>query len=181
MRIIVAPESYTLSSDEVSCFLAGGITGCAVWQEEVIEQLKRLEEIDEDLNRLVIFNPRRSEWPTDTNEIQKQIQWEHDSLEASDIFSMYFVNSESVQPICLYELGKHTELWRLIYGELATSFMTIGIEDGYKRALDVEMQMTCDHLEGAIRLNATPLIHATAIASCLKEYLAWKKKEIKIL
>ena len=65
-----------------------------------------------DLSDLVIFNPRRDNFPIDDpNASKEQIKWKFDALSKSDIFSMYFVwETESTQPICFYELGKDLEL-----------------------------------------------------------------------
>ena len=38
MKIITAPEIYRDSSN-IACFLAGGITNCPNWQNEVIKNI----------------------------------------------------------------------------------------------------------------------------------------------
>lgn len=109
MKIITAVEEYSDSdlNGKTACFLAGGITNCRNWQIEVINLLKDYEK-NMDLSDLVIFNPRRDNFPSDDpNSSKEQIKWEFDALSKSDIFSMYFVGeTESTQPICFYELGK---------------------------------------------------------------------------
>lgn len=98
-QIITAPSIekpiYT------SIFLAGGITNCKDWQKEVIKEL--------EFENISIFNPRQENFDiTDKNASFKQISWEFERLEQMDIFSMYFCNSESDQPICMYELGRNS-------------------------------------------------------------------------
>lgn len=77
---------------------------------------------------------------------------------------MYFTNSEnSVQPICLYELGRHLE--RMIHrfpGDWKDRII-IGIEDGYSRTQDVIIQsrlaLRCDVTQERI----TPEVYAQMI------------------
>ena len=104
MKVITAVESYVPSEKDICVFLAGGITNCPNWQNEVIEELRKFKDTDS----LVVFNPRRDNFPIhDTNASQEQIAWEFKWLERMDIFSMYFSGSESDQPICMYELGRN--------------------------------------------------------------------------
>ena len=51
MKVITAIEKFTKRKDEIDvfCFLAGGITNCAEWQDAVLDLLK-----DED-DHLIIF------------------------------------------------------------------------------------------------------------------------------
>ena len=39
MRVITAPEKYRKKSNDITVFLAGGITNCWEWQDKVIELL----------------------------------------------------------------------------------------------------------------------------------------------
>jgi hypothetical protein len=96
MEVITAPGDIDLYS-EPSCFLAGGITNCPWWQDDIIEALAEEEG--------TLFNPRRRDFDvTDPDASRKQITWEFFALEAANVFSMWFSNAESDQPICLYEL-----------------------------------------------------------------------------
>ena len=63
MKVITAPEYYSPKNNELCVFLAGGITNCDDWQQEVIYYLKHIPE--EKTDRLVVFNPRRTKWPKD--------------------------------------------------------------------------------------------------------------------
>ena len=100
MRVITAPEQYERCAGDVTCFLAGGITKCHPWQDKVIEALKKVNP-----EHLVVFNPRRENFPIDDpSAAEEQIKWEFEHLEKVQIFSMYFCQSPSDQPICMYEL-----------------------------------------------------------------------------
>ncbi len=64
--------------------------------------------------------------------IKEQIAWEYHAIEACDIFTMWFCKSESVQPICMYELGR--ALWR-------KDTICLGVDPAYSRRLDVLTQV----------------------------------------
>jgi hypothetical protein len=138
MKVYQAPDKidwYEVGRGK-SIFLAGGITGCDNWQEDLIFDLRSLDNSGLfDLKRLTVFNPRRDDFDvTDTKTAIEQIKWEHKCLEMCDICSFFFPASESVQPITLYELGK--------YSRDHTS--VISIQEGYKRAEDVKIQLALD-------------------------------------
>lgn len=153
MKVITAPEYYSPKNDEVCVFLAGGITNCDDWQQEVIYYLKHIPK--NKIDRLVIFNPRRIKWPKDgdLDEIRRQIHWEADYIRSADIFSMYFTNTEkSDQPICFYELGKY----------LGTARKIISYQEGFKRAFDVDIQIE-EILGINVNKNISPMEHAKLI------------------
>ena len=144
MKIVVAPEDIICLPTEIKCFLGGGITNCPEWQQEVIAKLEKYDAIHpEDLNRLVIFNPRRENFPIDDpNAARQQISWEFKWLQKMDIFSMFFTAGESDQPICMYELGRNVSSMEWTYGcdEMADR-LVLTSEEGYKRLIDVVTQM----------------------------------------
>ena len=157
-------KKYNISPEEVSCFLAGGITDCPNWQKEVIEELSKYEDTD----TLVVFNPRRENFPIhDPNASAEQIAWEFEYLNKSDIFSMYFDGGESLQPICLYELGRHLT---------RNSVKVISVQDGYKRANDVIIQTK---LATGIDVfqHSNPKEHAKEIYKAYKALADKKKKQ----
>ena len=92
---------------------------------------------------------------------------------------MYFCNSESDQPICMYELGMR--LGKIVenpHGFLSllngTHNTIISIENGYKRANDVTIQtrLACaDTIK--VHLHATPESHAKLI---IDEYNSIKNR-----
>ena len=153
MKVITAPDIYNPSDDEIILFLAGGITGCPDWQSEVIGRLKRTKNLD----RLVVYNPRRENFPIgDPNAAEEQITWEYRYLSKCDIFSMYFCAGESDQPICMYELGRYGSGWGNI--------PVISVEDGYKRAKDVQIQIKLAlNSDSWIHMNADPVKHTEEI------------------
>ena len=160
MKVITAPHLYIPKNDEITVFLAGGITGCYNWQKEVIDELYRIAPKDDD--RIVIYNPRRADFdvndPFATND---QITWEFQYLNDVDIFSMYFVGGDQIQPICLYELGRYlNNRWML---------RVVSVETGYKRSQDVVIQT---HLasEGLVHVDveASPAKHAARILEAIK-------------
>lgn len=165
MQIITAPSIekpiYT------SVFLAGGITNCKNWQKEVIKEL-RFEDIS-------IFNPRQEHFDvSDKNASYKQIEWEFERLEQMDIFSMYFCNDNSTQPICMYELGRNIVRMQNRFPFDWEKRIVISIEDGYIRTQDVLIQT---HLStnGKIFVetnNTCPSTHAQYIRGQLRRLQA---------
>lgn len=138
MRVITAPEKYIRHPNDITVFLAGGITNCWEWQDKVIELLN-----EKNLDNLVIFNPRRKNFPiNDTNAAEEQIMWEFNMLEQCNIFSMYFCAGESDQPICMYELGRNICRMQMRFPKPDDWLdrIIITTEDGYKRKHDVYMQ-----------------------------------------
>ena len=128
MHVVTAVEK--LEGPRPWVFLAGGITNCPWWQHEVIEILQ-------DYPHGTILNPRRHNFPIgDPNAAQEQIKWEFEALNRADIFSIWFSNADSDQPICMYELGRH--LARYEAGFL--KHMCVGVEPGYRREQDVIIQ-----------------------------------------
>lgn len=151
MKIITAIEPIIEGSPSV--FLGGGITNCPPWQDFVLNALQPTHG--------VIYNPRRADFPiNDPNAAAGQIEWEFRALEQADIFSMWFCNSASDQPICMYELGRHLAI-RELRGEL--DLVAIGVEPGYRRAYDVQKQVECVSPELAMRISTTLDAHVTRI------------------
>lgn len=138
MKIYQAPDKidwYEVTKRN-SIFLAGGITDCVNWQTNLIDELENLNDNGLfDLGGLVIFNPRRDNFDVmDMEATIEQIKWEHKCLEKCGICSFFFPASESVQPITLYELGRH----------LGDHTSVVTIQEGYKRAEDVKIQLALD-------------------------------------
>lgn len=136
MRIITAPQNYNKQSDQISVFLAGGIINCPKWQNEVIRKLE-----DFELQSLVIYNPRQEHFDiTNPNASYKQIAWEYQYLESMDIFSMYFSDGNSDQPICMYELGRNIIRMQNRFPSDWKERIVITCENGYRRKQDVYIQ-----------------------------------------
>lgn len=165
MRVITAVEEYVTQQGDITCFLAGGITNCWEWQNAVIDELNKME----DTEHLVLFNPRRANFPIDDpNASQEQIEWEYNQLHKADIFSMYFTAGESTQPICMYELGVHVTRAEL---DDKPRTVVVSVEKGYVREQDVVIQTKLALGEGIVNIDANAQSHAQLIYSDYKEIL----------
>ncbi len=121
MKYIEAPNEFL--GKETSLFLAGGITGCPNWQQEVASALK-----DETIT---LLNPRRKSFPIeDSTAALEQIQWEYRHLRKASVISFWFPH-ETLCPIVLYELGAWSMTDKPIF---------VGVHPDYQRKLDVEIQ-----------------------------------------
>lgn len=71
-KVFEAPQLYQRESNDVFCFLAGGITGCPDWQKDIINSFE--DSIKDNIKNLVLFNPRRENFPIhDPNAANEQI------------------------------------------------------------------------------------------------------------
>ena len=154
MKIVTAPENYATS--HIKIFLAGGITNCHDWQQNVIDHLKYFEQYYPKLKNAIVYNPRREDFGDLSPEKEyEQILWEYRYLKACDIFTCFFDASESVQPITLYELGRWAHKKENI----------ITVVEGYYRANDVLIQTALDGLDCYVRTpGEADLEHARTIA-----------------
>lgn len=145
MKVITAIEEYTKQENDICVFLAGGITNCPEWQDEVIEGLKNIDpnKYRISFDDLVIFNPRRKNFPIhDPNASEEQIKWEFRMLEQCDIFSMYFSGGESDQPICMYELGRNIVRIQNKFPASWDKRIVVTSSPNYRRYKDVIIQTT---------------------------------------
>ena len=180
MKVITAPNNYKMQEGEISIFLAGGITNCSDWQSEIIDRLG----YDLGINDLVIFNPRRKNFPIHKpSAAYEQIEWEFDNLNRMDIFSMYFCSGDSDQPICLYELGRYIAKMQIRFPIDWENRIIISVEKGYKRTQDViiQTQLACGK---KININTSQpnndiLMNYHTIAIC-KAYNRLKRMKIMI-
>jgi hypothetical protein len=123
-KVIEAPNEYA-NTNIKSLFLAGGITNCHDWQQDLI---KYFEQVDE----LIIYNPRRKNFPIDDPGASLiQITWEYDYLKTCDILSFWFARG-SLNPIVLYELGR--------WGNSSDRPIVVGLDPEYERKQDVIIQ-----------------------------------------
>lgn len=73
------------------------------WQKQLVKAFK-------DYKNVAIFNPRRDDWNSswkqtkNNKEFRKQVEWEIEALENSDIIIIYF-DPGTISPISLLELG----------------------------------------------------------------------------
>lgn len=173
MIVVTAPHLYIPKYDDITVFLAGGISGCRDWQQEVINNLFQM--IGKDDSQVVVYNPRQKDFNiTDPDATEDQITWEFQYLNKADIFSMYFVGGDQIQPICLYELGRYTA--RPMYEQV------VSIEKDYIRECDVVVQVSLA-TKGMVQvnLNATPYEHALNILRCIKQIRKTRIQNIKAL
>lgn len=175
MKVFTAPEEVVIEDDEITVFLAGGICNCPDWQKEVINQLRTIEENGEDLSHLVVLNPRREKFPIDDPSASGvQIKWEFDMLNQANIFSMYFCNSPSDQPICMYELGRNLM-------KHSKELVVITVEEGYRRKNDVIIQTELATMSNDIvhvvneSLEENCKDHALRILKIYKSILPYKR------
>lgn len=90
---------------ETRLFLAGSIDmgEAENWQTRVIKKL-------EDLDNLLILNPRRDDWDSsweeslENDQFVEQVVWEQAALQASDVILFWF-SPDSKAPITLLEFG----------------------------------------------------------------------------
>ena len=150
MRYIEAPKNYTRRKKEKVIFLAGGITNCPDWQQDLVKLL--------DIPQLVILNPRRKNFPIgNPSAAFEQITWEFNSFQKADLISFWFSRG-SLNPIVLFELGK----W-LVQNEKK---IFIGIDLEYQRKLDVEIQTFLE------RKDDVPLVYSLEdLAKQIKDYI----------
>lgn len=126
MKLITAPEA---TPDNADLFLAGGISNCPDWQQEVIEALEGTS--------LVVLNPRREFYSTETSAIE-QIKWEHDALRKVNIVLFWFPE-ETLCPITLFELG--------VFSQKKNVEVLVGVHPNYARKLDVIEQLALSRPE----------------------------------
>lgn len=137
MRVITPPEIYTIEARRYgdggrgtgpTLFLAGGISRCPDWQQEMIRLLGAAPTPE----GFTIFNPRRLDFPIGNPEAaREQIHWEYYHLLIADLISFWFPK-ESICPIALYELGRWAALMKRIF---------VGADPEYPRRLDIEVQL----------------------------------------
>lgn len=123
MEYIECPDTY--EGDLPTVFLAGGITDCPDWQQEAVGILAHTE--------LALLNPRRRDFPIhDPRAAYEQVTWEFEQLNDADVILFWFPASVSVQPIALYELGRHA---------VRNTRLIVGADSDYSRRRDVEIQL----------------------------------------
>ena len=125
-RYVTCPETYVKENTRrFSVFLAGGITGCPDWQQQLKETpLFREYPVD-------FLNPRQPSFDVNNpNATQNQISWEHAHFKVADAVLFWFC-AETVQPITLFELGVQLSGNKPLF---------IGVNPNYARKQDVILQ-----------------------------------------
>jgi nicotinamidase/pyrazinamidase len=122
MHYVEAPADY--EGPLPSIFLAGGISGCELWQPCVAEMLEGLA--------VAVVNPRRDDYPWhDPAAAEEQIRWEFEQLSRATACLFWFP-PQTLCPIALYELGR----W-----SAGSRPMFVGVHPDYQRRVDVEIQL----------------------------------------
>lgn len=145
IQIVESPKELLIKSP-IELFLAGGITNVRDWQSDLIERLLIDSEnkIHDYLSNVVVYNPRRQYFHNEVDEIIKQINREHCKLKKSDIISYWFAKG-SLNPIVLLEYGK--------FGLSSNKPIVVGIDEGYERKMDIEIQTKLSRPEININYN----------------------------
>lgn len=128
MKLIQCPDVYTpkwVDEKGPAIFLAGGITGCPDWQEEILSKLKSVH--------AVFMNPKRKDFDiTDLKMSGLQIEWEHRHLNYAEVIVFWFPE-ETLCPITLFELGVQMD---------RDVPLIVGCHPNYKRKFDVVKQLS---------------------------------------
>lgn len=113
---------------ENSIFMAGGITNCPNWQQEMKLLLGGPD--------LMLLNPRRADFPIgDPSAAEAQIKWEYQMLRMAGAI-MFWFPKETLCPIVLYELGA----WSKANIGVKSKRIFVGVHPEYARRQDVEIQ-----------------------------------------
>ena len=123
MQYIEAPYPYPQYVLLKSIFLAGDITNCPDWQQQMVQLLHHTD--------YTLLNPRRKCFPiSDPNASREQITWEHHALRDASVILCWFP-CETLCPIVLYELGAWSMTEKPLY---------VGVHPQYARRTDIEIQ-----------------------------------------
>jgi len=124
-------QSPTKIPEVISCpsvFIAGGISGCPRWQDEIAVMFEGCG--------YTYFNPRRrDDFAKEGSDAEAQILWEYEAIEKTDIMLFWFPK-ESICPITLLEYGKSL-VWAKD-GKIKK--LIVGFENGYPRSFDLKIQ-----------------------------------------
>jgi hypothetical protein len=122
MRYVEAPAEYY--GDEMSVFLAGGITDCENWQQAIVAELSG--------TCLTVINPRRRLYPSgDPSTEEEQVAWEFRHLRHATAVLFWFL-PPTLNPIALYELGMLAGTRRPLF---------VGVDVNYPRGRDIQLQL----------------------------------------
>ncbi|KPE50674.1 nucleoside 2-deoxyribosyltransferase domain-containing protein [Chryseobacterium indologenes] len=113
VTVIKSPAALPAEDKRLKIFLGGSIDmgNAEDWQAKVTHELSE--------KNIVLFNPRRDDWNKDWKPVstepnfRKQVEWELEALEKSDLIIMYFT-PKSQSPISLLELGLYARTNKLM-------------------------------------------------------------------
>ena len=113
VTVIKSPAALPAEDKRLKIFLGGSIDmgNAEDWQAKVTKELSE--------KNFILFNPRRDDWNKDWKPVstepnfRKQVEWELEALEKSDLIIMYFT-PKSQSPISLLELGLYARTNKLL-------------------------------------------------------------------
>lgn len=113
VTVIKSPAALPAEDKRLKIFLGGSIDmgNAEDWQAKVTKELSE--------KNIILFNPRRDDWNKDWKPVstepnfRKQVEWELEALEKSDLIIMYFT-PKSQSPISLLELGLYARTNKLL-------------------------------------------------------------------
>lgn len=134
IHYLEAPNGFHARLARPWVFMAGGITNCPDWQQELKKRLyQELGPLADDpakIRSYTLLNPRRANFPIDDPDAaEEQITWEHMGFQLADIILFWF-SEGSLNPIVLFELGKHMH-----------RNIVVGCHQNYPRIQDVTIQL----------------------------------------
>ena len=137
VTVVTAPEKIEFPKTAFKIFLAGGIQKCDEWQQKIIDMFNQYD----FKQNIYLINPRRENFPIDDpNASFEQIEWEFEMLEQCDLFTILFLNSESDQPICFYELGRNIERMKQKFPYIWVRKIIVTVDKNFRRKDDVIIQ-----------------------------------------
>lgn len=99
---IVQAPSEIKSDDGIKLFIAGGISNCPQWQDQLIKKLINDSRLIYPNKKIILINPRCEDCPLE----EPQTKWEYKKLRKSDIIIFWF-SIGSLNPIALFEYGSY--------------------------------------------------------------------------
>lgn len=124
IEIIQSPNES--NSNGLKVFLAGGISNCINWQNQICEKLITEQKLTDINKNVIIFNPRCKEIPKE----EPQVKWEYEKLKDADIIGFWF-SYGSLNPITLFEYGSHIK---------SNIIIVVGCHTNYERKTNVIIQ-----------------------------------------
>lgn len=147
---------------ENSVFLAGGISNCPDWQNELSKTLRigsQTSKFRNEFKIIRLINPRRSNFDITNQSLStEQIIWEYHHLCNSEAVSFWFPK-ETLCPITLFELGSIAEANKPIF---------VGVHPEYQRKHDVLVQL------GLRRPDVIVVYDLNDLANQILEYFSRK-------
>lgn len=128
-----SPDILPPSFSKPSIFVAGGISDCPDWQEDIVSII--------DLSKYDVINPRRVGGFDRTGATaEAQITWEAYALDRVSTYLFWFPK-ETLCPITLFELGKVLEM-----AKQASISIIVGWHENYAREFDLRVQLRLTNL-----------------------------------